>query len=58
MTLKDATLVKLLTARRIAERNVEPHQTETSKKLVIVPQHVWDALMEATQQVLIEEIES
>jgi hypothetical protein len=55
--LRDATLIQLLAARRAAEHQVEPMQTETSRKLVIVPQHVWDGLMAATQAVLIEEIE-
>ena len=56
--MKDQTLIDLLAARRLAERQAEPHQTDTSKKLVILPTHAWDKLMAATQQVLLEEIES
>lgn len=56
--MKDQTLIDLLAARRLAERQAEAHQSETSRKSMIVPAHAWEKLMNATQQVLIEEIES
>jgi hypothetical protein len=55
--MKDQTLINLLSARRMAERQAEPHQTETSKKLVAIPQQTWERLLEATKAVLLEELE-
>jgi hypothetical protein len=55
--LKDKTLIDLLAARRLAERQAEPFQTDTSKKLITIPQQTWEKLLEATRQVLLEEIE-
>jgi hypothetical protein len=56
--MKDQTLIALLSARRMAERQAEPHQSETSKKSVIVPSHVWEKLMDATQQAIVEEVDN
>ena len=55
--LKDKTLIDLLAARRMAEHQAEPFQTETSKKLVTIPTNTWEKLMEATKAVLLEELE-
>lgn len=55
--MNDQTLVRLLQARRTAERLAAPYQAETSAKHIIIPMHAWDALMEATQNVLLEEIQ-
>jgi hypothetical protein len=55
--MHDQTLINLLQAKRLAERLAEPHQNENSNKLVIVPVHAWEKLMEATQAVLLEEIQ-
>jgi len=56
--MKDQTLIDLLSARRLAERQAEPFQSETSKKSVIVPSHAWEKLMNATQQAIIEEVDN
>jgi hypothetical protein len=56
--MKDQTLVKLLQAKRTAVRLAEPYQSETSNKHVIIPMHAWEALIEATQAVLLEELQS
>lgn len=56
--MKDQTLINLLAARRIAERQAEPFQQNDSKKLISIPQSTWDKLLEATRAVLLEEIES
>jgi hypothetical protein len=56
--MKDQTLINLLTARRVAERQAEPYQTDTSKKLIAIPQTTWEKLLEATRAVLSEEIEN
>ena len=56
--MKDATLINLLAARRVAERQAEPYQTDTSRKLIAMPQQTWENLLEATRAVLLEEIEN
>jgi hypothetical protein len=56
-TLKDQTLINLLAARRLAERQAEPYQTDTSKKLVSIPTQTWEKLLEATKAVLLEELD-
>jgi len=54
--MKDQTLVDLLTAKRLCERLVKPYQEENSNKNMVVPSHAWEKLMEAVQQVLLEEL--
>lgn len=55
--MKDKTLIDLLAARRTAERQAEPYQTDTSKKLIAIPTQTWERLLEATKAVLLEELE-
>jgi hypothetical protein len=55
--MKDANLTALLTAKRLVERRAEYTQLEDSAKIVAVPQHAFEALMEAVHNVLLEEVE-
>jgi hypothetical protein len=55
--MKDTNLVALLTAKRQVEKRAEYTQLEDSNKIVAVPQHAFEALMSAIQQVLLEEVE-
>jgi len=50
-------LIALMEARRLAKDQTELWQDETSKKLVKMPVHVYQKLMEATRQVLLEELD-
>ncbi len=55
--MREQTLIDLLTAKRKAEKLAQPYQEETSAKHMLVPAHAWEKLMEATQAVLLEEID-
>jgi hypothetical protein len=55
--MKDTNLVALLTAKRQVDKRAEFVQLEDSNKVVTVPQHAFEALMEAIQNVLLEEVE-
>lgn len=56
--MHDQTLVNLLTAKRLAERQMEIYQEDNSKKWVKLPQHTYEKLIEAAQAILLEEIQT
>jgi len=56
--MKDSTLIALLSARRLVQKQADFYQEDTSKKMMKVPQHALEQLMEATRQILLEELET
>lgn len=54
--MKDDNYIKLMQARREVKRLAEAEQTHTSRKLVRIPMGVYDELMEAVRQILLEEL--
>jgi hypothetical protein len=54
--IDDDNYIRLMKARRAAERHVEFQQHQNGHKVVTLPTHEYESLMEAARQILLEQL--